>query len=341
MEEKEDVEQWKEIKGYTSYYVSSFGRVKSVKRKNTIFKDGTIRSSYLCVSLYDENGKGKLHQIHRLVAENFLENPNNLPIVDHIDRNKKHNYLKNLRWVSYSDSAKNTTRKEKKIYQYDKPGKLIKEWNSLDDIIEEHKDYDKKLMEKSIAKNTLIYNYRWKYHNDFVKNTIKSNGDEIFKNIGVYKGHDFSKFEVSNYGNIRSLHTDELRSLTVSSSGYYRMTLTDATIARKTVTVDVHCLVAFKFIENPLNLPQVHHKDENKLNDHIDNLEWCTGLNNQIKSKGTKIAKVDPVTNKVLKVYDSLSSANKDMGKKGTEISIVCRGRDNRTSCYGYKWKYV
>jgi hypothetical protein len=53
-----------------------------------------------------KNGKKKMFYAHRLVAEHFLPNPNNLPVVNHIDGNKLNNSVTNLEWVSYSENTK-------------------------------------------------------------------------------------------------------------------------------------------------------------------------------------------------------------------------------------------
>lgn len=65
----------------------------------------------------------------------------------------------------------------------------------------------------------------------------------------------------------------------VNQRGYFRVDMrsTDRKLGRTEV---VHRLVAQAFIPNPLNLPQVNHKDGNKQNNHVDNLEWCTNLHN-------------------------------------------------------------
>ena len=101
-------EEWRQIKGYENYMVSSLGNVKSLgktKKKNqwtnkeTILKPGKSKG-YLRVVLC-KDGKTKSFSVHRLVAEAFLSNPYNLPCVNHKDENKLNNCLNNLEFCSY------------------------------------------------------------------------------------------------------------------------------------------------------------------------------------------------------------------------------------------------
>ena len=96
------MEIWKDIKGYEGLYqVSNMGRIKSLNYRNT-GEEGILRHSldsygYLKVTLH-KNGKQKYFRIHRLVAETFIPNVNNLPEVNHIDENKENNHVENLEW---------------------------------------------------------------------------------------------------------------------------------------------------------------------------------------------------------------------------------------------------
>jgi len=99
--------------------------------------------------------------------------------------------------------------------------------------------------------------------------------DEVWKPIEEMGG----LYEISNIGNIRSLRNGKVRTVKkcVSTKGYYfvHITINKFTFRRK-----IHRLVAMAFIENPLNKPQVNHKDLNKLNNSIENLEWVTAKEN-------------------------------------------------------------
>lgn len=93
----------KDIKGFEGLYaITSCGRVWSYKSKKFL-TPARDRKGYLRVCLYKE-GKGNVKGIHRLVAETYIPNPENLETVDHIDSNKEHNYIGNLQWMTNEDN---------------------------------------------------------------------------------------------------------------------------------------------------------------------------------------------------------------------------------------------
>jgi len=94
-----------EINGYPDYLIYEDGRVYSKKGKGSFLKPGTDRG-YQFVILHNQ-GKRKKMTIHRLVAIHYLDNPNNYPEVDHIDRNKANNDISNLRFVDPSTNCQN------------------------------------------------------------------------------------------------------------------------------------------------------------------------------------------------------------------------------------------
>ena len=92
-------EIWKDIEGYEGLYkISNMGRVYSLYR-NKILSPGIDTSGYKVVNLC-KNRKQKTRTVHRLVAEAFIENPNNYPIINHKDENKENNIISNLEWCT-------------------------------------------------------------------------------------------------------------------------------------------------------------------------------------------------------------------------------------------------
>ena len=100
------IEEWRDIKDYQGLYsVSNFGEVKS-HRTGKILKPATNHKGYLIVQLSVLGCKVN-YRIHRLVAETFISNPENLPEVDHINMDRQDNIVTNLRWVSGSTNTRN------------------------------------------------------------------------------------------------------------------------------------------------------------------------------------------------------------------------------------------
>lgn len=96
------MEIWRDIEGYDGrYQVSTWGRVRGV---NGILKPYENHKGYLKIGLM-KDGKCNKHRINRLVAQTFLQNPDNLPQVDHIDGNKQNNSITNLRWSTNQENC--------------------------------------------------------------------------------------------------------------------------------------------------------------------------------------------------------------------------------------------
>lgn len=135
MQKVHEVEIFKEITGFPGYYISTFGRVKSHKRKTECFVtlyDDT--RGYLGVHLWKDN-KQYPKKVHRLVAEAFIDNPSNLRDVNHKDENKRNNCVANLEWVSHQCNINYGTHNEranlsksKPIIQLDINGNIIGEY---------------------------------------------------------------------------------------------------------------------------------------------------------------------------------------------------------------------
>ena len=149
----------KDISGYEGLYaVTSCGKVWNYKRKKFMTPVAT-RRGYLQVGLM-KNGERKFYYIHRLVAEAYLPNPENLPQVDHIDNDKTHNYLNNLQWITNRDN--NRKSKNKPILQFSLDGEFIREWECATDVGREVQGH---ICACANGKLSTAYGYIWKYKN--------------------------------------------------------------------------------------------------------------------------------------------------------------------------------
>lgn len=109
------MEEWREIKGKgnNNYSVSNLGNVRNNKT-GRILKNSIHPSGYIQIDLsYDRHIK-----VHKLVANAFIDNPENKPCIDHIDRNRSNNNVNNLRWVTYQENARNRKKMSNSLSKY-------------------------------------------------------------------------------------------------------------------------------------------------------------------------------------------------------------------------------
>ena len=117
---RSEMEEWRDVVGYESYFkVSNFGRIFS-KRSNRILKLHRHKSGYMIFStrLNGREDKALCFKVHRLVAEAFVENIENKPIINHIDSDRANNCVENLEWCTYKENANHCVKMGRYQYKY-------------------------------------------------------------------------------------------------------------------------------------------------------------------------------------------------------------------------------
>lgn len=152
-----------------------------------------------------------------------------------------------------------------------------------------------------------------------------------------------NSYLVSNLGNIWSLRRNKALRVRKSTRGYGLVNLSSR---GHMTTHRVHRLVATHFLPNPLNLPEVNHLNENKLDNRVENLEWCDRFRNvnygdrttKQKSKvSIPVVQFSPSGTQIA-VFPSGIQAARELKISSSGISACCRGK--RKTLGGYKWKY-
>ena len=162
---------------------------------------------------------------------------------------------------------------------------------------------------------------------------------EIWKNID-------KRYSISNMGHVKSNYANKEKILKpyLNRNGYL---MVDIRSRNKRKSESVHRLVANAFLPNPDNLPEVNHKDEDKTNNCVDNLEWCDrkyncnyGTRNIRKAEGCKkkIYSVDKSNNKLH--YNSVIEASELSGIPRSNISKVLSNNYPHKTAGGFQWFY-
>lgn len=158
---------------------------------------------------------------------------------------------------------------------------------------------------------------------------------------------NYKNYSASNQGRIRNDYTKKILNMKPNNTGYLTLCLTNDN--GKKIHTGVHRLIAETWIPNPENKQTINHKNKNKLDNRVENLEWATHReqnihklqgDEKIKKNNRGIWKCDIITGEKIKYYDTIAEAEKDLNLVGStgNISLCANGKINYV--YGYKWKY-
>lgn len=172
--------------------------------------------------------------------------------------------------------------------------------------------------------------------------------EEIWKDVAGWEGI----YQVSSFGRIRRLTTRGGRPLTEprilkekhDGHGYPQITLSKG---KSIKYKHIHRLVAESFIPNPNNLREVNHKDENKKNNRVENLEWCTHQYNNVygtklirysESRGHAVNQYDMNGNFIRRFRSAQHAEMETFGHLTCGVNRCCNGKLKQSGGYIWKW---
>lgn len=268
-------EIWKNIPNFEGKYkASNLGNVKSLIT-NKIMSGKSLRGGYRSVWLID-----KCYKIHRLVALTFLKNDDKTKnVVNHIDGNKLNNNVKNLEWVTTAENTKHgytvgknkvTKRAVKMIGKF--TGNIIYTFESLQLARIVTGISDSSIA--NVCKGKMLYagGYKWEFAD-------KNLNETIIDFTGMKEIKNFPNYKIRKDGVIYSIRFKKILKQQINSDGYKVISLANN---NKKGTFLVHRLVAEHFINKVDNKNLVNHKDGDKLNCDVSNLEWVNNSENVI-----------------------------------------------------------
>lgn len=158
---------------------------------------------------------------------------------------------------------------------------------------------------------------------------------EEWRNVPGYEG----LYEVSNLGRVKNIKTERILKPGKNNLGYLQVALYKNGLQK---TVKVHRLVALAFLSNPQNLHEINHKDEDKTNNTVENLEWCTHEYNM--NYGTRIERLyKPVLQfdllgNFIREWPSMIKVYEELGISRGNISSCCSGKLKTVG--GFVWRF-
>ena len=325
-------EQWKKISYASNYKISNFGNIKNIKTSKLItinykrLKDTNTRARpYL-----SHNGKSKGYYLHRIVAEHFIDNPDNLPEVNHKDGECYNNKVSNLEWITKNDNMKHASsnslinRYKREIIIKNKITGQVNKFSKLKDCAK-FLNCSNGLISLTCSGKRVDKKYDMEYVNDKPK--------DIDAIDIVWKPYlECNKYLVSDTGQVKNKKTNRIM-LGSKQNGYRFVTLFINNSTPKMNRL-IHRMVAQTFLENIKKKPVVNHKDTDILNNHVDNLEWVTykenmntveTKNNLKKGKNSKIIlHVEILTGKIINEFYGASEAQEKINIDSGYVLKIC-----------------
>ena len=348
-------EKWKNfsvIDGikFSKYEVSSLGRIRN-KKFRYIFSDLPNCAGYICNEFCDDEGKYKTVSAHIIVARTFLGEPESDDLtVDHVNREPTDNRVVNLRWATKKQQVVNSNRSKCKpkgqpVIQYTMDMEEIKRWSNMSAAERQLGISRSSISSVCKGKREQSGGFKWAYERqdldgeiwkEYVPGTkFRGSVEEVTDTISLKPFN----FQVSNMGRIKSPHSHIIYGAK-TSDGYMKYGKSQKF---------VHVMVAEVFLPNPDGKPEVNHKDKDRLNNKLENLEWATRSEQMIHShqnnsnpnrySTAKAVNQYDLEGKYIGEYRSIGQASKQTVCSVPCISRVCSGLSESTK--GFIFKYA
>ncbi|MEO6068777.1 MAG: HNH endonuclease [Gemmatimonadales bacterium] len=309
------------------------GNIKSIKRGENLKQ--CTRNGYKSVCLSHTNIK-RNHLVHRLVAMTFIENPEKLEIVNHKDGIRTNNIVSNLEWTTYSANALHSIktlhnhRSTVSVRQLSLDGEVLATFSSIKEAAMSTQSPEGHIPTVCNGTRFQTGGFKWEYVTD--RTSPVPDGKEP---VG-YPG-----YIVTRTGDVYSQKTNRFLILNHHQSGYISVGLSNG--AKKDFYV--HVLVATLFLPSVLHKEYVNHKDRDKKNNRVENLEWVTASENNLHLVETgantyKRGVIQCCSNGFeLKRYEKIRDASMECKVDASSIVRVCKGKQKTAG--GYVWKYI
>jgi hypothetical protein len=295
-------ELWKTITYASNYAISNMSNIKNTKTNKliTINYDRLKKDNKRARPGLSNDGKIKGYYLHRIVAEHFIDNPENLPEVNHIDGDFYNNKVENLEWISKVNNMKHANEKNL-IKRYTRKVIITNKETGEENIFDKVSDCAEYLncnpgkISLTCRGKRVDKLYNMKYENEERK--LEENGDIIWKEYP-----ECTKYLVSNTGEVKNKKTGRLM-MGSKVNGYRFVNFHPGNKDTPKMNRLIHRMVAQTFLENPDNKPVVNHKDTNILNNNVDNLEWVTykeNMNTEETIKNLKNGKNSKTIHQIL-----------------------------------------
>lgn len=334
--------EWFDVVEFPQYYeINKYGQVR---RKNNRGKPGepltpskeTFPRVTMCI-----NYKPKHRSIHIMLAQQFILNPNKLPLVNHKNGDQSDYSLDNLEWIT---SKGNTNHADKTgLRSSIRSGTTIEELNNDGEIIKTFSSIQLVANQVGFSRPGVAYRLK----NLSNKNGVAQFGNRFFRiqkeeiisgelwvpfNTGN-KSID-TTYSISNMGRVRINKSGKLKKTRLGSNGRYHI---NVTVNEKGYSFILARVIFYAFNKDADRSKQIDHIDKNEINNVLSNLQALTPKEHNIKDHGIPILGFDPESDTIV-LFKSEACLKREFNIKFSSIgqSIIRKIR-----CHGFYWMYV